>query len=69
MKKDLTYYSETLDAVLTLDITFVDEDHESGYYDFAFDVWDGSVERREELPDNEIDDCESIILNYLKGLL
>ena len=69
MKKDLTYFSETLEAELRLDITFVDADEESNYYMFDFDAWDGNVDRKEELPQNEWDDCEEIILHHLKGYL
>ena len=68
-KDDLTYYSETLEADLILDITFVDADPETNYYMFEFDAWDGLKERKEELPQKEWDDCEEIILHHLKGLL
>lgn len=69
MKDNLIFYSETLETELKLDITFVDEDPESGYFMFDFDAWDGAVDRKEELSSEEWDQCESIILHHLKGLL
>ena len=68
-KDDLTYYSETLEADLILDITFVDADPETNYYMFEFDALDGNVDRKEQLTQKEWDDCEQIIYKYLRGLL
>lgn len=65
----LIFYSEELDKELKLVVTFVDQDPESNYYAFDFDAWDGDVDRKEELSDQEWDQAESIILHHLKGLL
>ena len=65
---DATYYSETLNKELRLNITFVDACPETNYYMFDFEALEGQTDFSTSLSGKEWEDCEYIILKYLKSL-